>query len=209
MTGYSIVNLSRMLGALEEERVKEILSSYRCGLNRDVEYFLKHTAIDFSKQCIAATYLVFTSYKESPVLVGYFTLADKTLVIPHETLTKGLQRRISKFAQRSYGSKDFTITAPLIAQLGKNFANDYNKLITGDELLKMACERVFDIQIQLSGKVTYVECVDEEKLVEFYESNGFYAIGKRYLKKCEKLGDGIEYYVQLIKYLKKTDFDDN
>lgn len=36
----------------------------------------------------------------------------------------------------------FVIVAPLIAQLGKNYANGYNKLITGDELLAMALEKL-------------------------------------------------------------------
>ncbi|HBE8542627.1 TPA: N-acetyltransferase, partial [Clostridioides difficile] len=49
MSGYLIVNLSNMLGELEEEEVKKILSSFSCPLNKDVEDFLKNKAIEFSK----------------------------------------------------------------------------------------------------------------------------------------------------------------
>ncbi|MFN1989268.1 hypothetical protein ACK2FM_04635 [Clostridioides difficile] len=47
MSGYLIVNLSNMLGELEEEEVKKILSSFSCPLNKDVEDFLKTKLLNF------------------------------------------------------------------------------------------------------------------------------------------------------------------
>ena len=61
MSGYLIVNLSNMLGELEEEEVKKILSSFSCPLNKDVEEFLKNKAIEFSKQGLASTHLFHSS----------------------------------------------------------------------------------------------------------------------------------------------------
>lgn len=207
MTGYNLVNLAELIDAIGEERTQTILSSYYCELNRDVEDFLKHKAIEFARQGIAATYLVFTSYRDKPVLCGYFALASKVLTIPKKSISKRLAKRISKFGQRNTDTKSFTITAPLIAQLGKNFAERYNELITGDELLKMACEKILKIQIQLSGRVTYIECVDEPKLIEFYKSNGFNRVADRYLNAGEKGVSDPDYYVQLIRYLKPEDFN--
>lgn len=50
MTGYVQVNLNNMLKELGENRVNNILSNFSCPLNRDVEYFLHHKAIEFAKK---------------------------------------------------------------------------------------------------------------------------------------------------------------
>jgi hypothetical protein len=93
------------------------------------------------------------------------------------------------------------MSAPLIAQLGKNFTDGYNKLITGKELLKMACDMVETVQLNIGGKITYVECEDKPILKEFYESYGFCCFGVRQLERDEtELFKG-EYLLQLIKYI--------
>ncbi len=81
MTGYNIVALDDMIAELGEEKVKNILAEFSCPYNKDVEEFLKFKAIEFSKQGLSKTKLVFTSYKEKLVLVGYFTLGNKVIVI--------------------------------------------------------------------------------------------------------------------------------
>lgn len=58
MIGYNIANLEHIIDELGEDRTKEILSSFSCALNPDVEKFLKEKAIEFSKQSISATHLV-------------------------------------------------------------------------------------------------------------------------------------------------------
>lgn len=77
MSGYIGINLRDILSddSLGESAAKSALSSFSCPLNPDVEYFLQHTAIEFSKQSISSTYLIMASYKEKYVLCGYFTLA--------------------------------------------------------------------------------------------------------------------------------------
>ncbi|KLU60733.1 hypothetical protein CEB3_c31160 [Peptococcaceae bacterium CEB3] len=47
--GYDIVNLKDMLNEVGEELTKDILSSYLCPKNADVEYFLHDRAIEFTK----------------------------------------------------------------------------------------------------------------------------------------------------------------
>lgn len=49
---------------------------------------------------------------------------------------------MSKFGQFDSTIKRYTISAPLIGQLGKNYANSYKDVITGDELLKFALDKV-------------------------------------------------------------------
>ena len=94
------------------------------------------------------------------------------------------------------------MSAPLIAQLGKNFSNSYNILITGDELLKLACDTVREGQKAFGGKFVYLECEDKTKLTEFYGDNGFVNFNNRPLDKDEKDDLSGEYLVQMIKFLK-------
>ena len=70
MDGFISIALSDMLKAEGEDRVKSILSNFSCPLNRDVEQFIKNKAIEFDKQGIAATHLIFTSFKGEPVLIA-------------------------------------------------------------------------------------------------------------------------------------------
>lgn len=202
ITGYKTLNLSDVIGTKAEKRIDEMLSSYSCPLNKDVEEFLKSKTKEFAKQRIASTYLVVAPYKDDIVLVGYFTLANKIFSIPDKVIgSKSLRRRINKFAEHNDDTKAFTLSAPLIAQLGKNYENKYNNLITGDELLKMACDQVKTVQIMLSGSLTYVECEDKQYLIDFYTENGFIRIANRTLNKSEKTTEDNKYLVQLIKHI--------
>jgi len=74
-------------------------------------------------------------------------------------------------------------------------------LITGGELLKITCDKISDIQQNLSGKVIYPECEDCDKLMDFYTQNGFNFFAKRYLDKHEQPDTKSEYLMQLIKYV--------
>lgn len=201
MTGYIQVNLNNMLRELGEDETKNILSSFICPQNKDVEYFLKNTAIEFSKQGLAKTHLVFASYKGKPVLVGYFTLAIKSFVLKKSALSKSARKKICKFGHYDLSLERYIISAPLIGQLGKNYSNGFNKLITGDELLKMALDKITIVQQQAGGKVVYLECEDKEKLINFYRSNGFVIFGKRTLDNDEIDNLSGKYLIQMLKYM--------
>lgn len=208
MTEYKIVNLSAMLEELGEDAVKAILSDFSCPLNPDVEFFLSKKAISFARQGSAQTHLAFAWHKEKWTLVGYFALANKHMRIPITTLGRSgskLRSRIKWFATYDNESRCYILSAPLIAQLGKNFTNGYNGLITGDELLSEACRKICKIQLELGGKFAYLECEDKPKLKRFYSRNGFLEFDKRMLDKDEtdKL-DG-SYLVQMLKYISKKD----
>ena len=159
MSGYEIMSLSEIVKQIGKDRVKKILSTFSCPLNKDIEYFLKHTALEMSKQEVTPTHLVFTSYQGKQVLIGYFSLTLKSMKIYKSKITNTCFKRIRKFGTDDVDHKGCTIPAPLIAQLGKNFTNEYNKLISGDELLKLAIDKVSLFQQQLGGKVVYIECI--------------------------------------------------
>lgn len=208
MAGFNIVNLADVLKLKNEaekahDYIIKAISAFSCPLNNDVENFLKSNSITFAEQNIAATYLVFTSYKKGQVLVAYFTLSNKHLFISKKMIdSNSLRSRIAKFSTYNQDLKGYSLSIPLIAQLGKNFSDGYNELISGDELLKLACDQIKRIQIMLSGKLTYVECEDIDCLVNFYVSNGFRRIANRELNKSEKSESDKGYLVQLVKYIK-------
>ena len=200
MTGYKVINLKLLTEEIGEERTKELLSHFSSPLNEDVENFLKQKAIEFARQGISQTHLVMASYRDKPVLVGYFCLANKYITIQGNKLSSTLKRRVRKFAMWDPVAKAYCLSAPLIAQLGKNYAGGLNTLITGDELLKIACDKVSKIQLDLGGKFVYLECEDKPALIEFYSSNGFCEFDNRKLDPDETGLSG-EYLVQMIKYI--------
>lgn len=203
MTGYRVVNLALLIEELGEDAAKSILSNFSCPLNPDVEFFLSKKAIDFAKQGWAQTHLVFASYKDVPVLVGYFALSNKTICVPGKNLSQTLKKRLAKFATYDSTTKAYVLSAPLIAQLGKNYYNGYDQLITGDELLDQACSKIGKIQFDLGGKFTYIECEDKPKLIDFYSRNGFCKFDIRKLDRDETEMLHGEYLVQMLKYIHK------
>ncbi len=202
MTGYNIVNLQELTEEVGENRVKEILSNFSCPLNKDVEYFLQRKAIEFARQGIGQTHLVFTSYKNDIVLIGYFALAMKDIFVSNRAhINNRWKQRLKRFATNEESIGGYRVPAPLIGQLGKNFFNGYNKLISGDELLKIALDKVKETQLIIGGKFVYLECEDKTPLVNFYTQNGFLEFGHRNLEKDERDSQSGEYLVQLLKYM--------
>jgi hypothetical protein len=147
VTGYKLAVLKDMIEMLGEDRVKYMLSQFYCPLNFDVENFLHNKSIEFAKQSVSVTYLVFMPYKNNPVISGYFTLANKVLIVKStHKLSNGLKKRISKFGVYDSDKKGYRVPAPLIAQLGKNYNNGLDTLLSGKELLLMACRKVAQVQ---------------------------------------------------------------
>ncbi len=201
--GYKIINLIDIYNNLGESKTKEILKSYKCELNNDVEYFLKEKSIEFSKQDISRTYIVMSQYKGADVLVGYFSIASKATIIKKFILSNTKKKSILKYAKYDNDSKGYNIALPLIGQLGKNYHNGYNKLISGDILLKFACNKIKEIHNLIGGRYVFLECEDNEKLKEFYESNGFECFGKRNLERDERDKNNGDYLLQMLRDLSK------
>ncbi|MCI6158173.1 MAG: N-acetyltransferase [Selenomonadaceae bacterium] len=202
--GLTKINLRDLLETTPMEKIESMLSDFSCPLNKDVESFLRTKAIIFAQQQLASTYLVFSSFREKMVLVGYFALTQKYI---HVDLRKSggisskLRHRLNKFATYIPEIKKHQIIAPLIGQLGKNYANHYDELVSGRELLKLACDTVAEAQRILGGKVVYLECEDVPSLKKFYSENGFFEFGKRCLDVDEKDTIYGHYLVQFLKYL--------
>ena len=202
MDGYGLVLLSEMVEEIGEEKTREVLSNFSCPLNKDVEDFLKNKAIPMIPQNKCPVHLVFSSYKKDPVLIGYYAVCVKAIEIPKGSVNRRFYERLAKFDERDALSKDkLVMSAPLIAQLGKNYYNGYNNLIRGDELLKLACDDISMVLKNVGGKVVYLECEPKEKLKTFYIDNGFRIFNTRPMDKDEVDLTGGKFYLQMIKYM--------
>lgn len=197
-------NLKDMIETLGEDRVKSILANFSCEVNKDVEYFLRQKAVEFAKQGLSETQLVYykddSGENEALKLVGYYTLAQKTITISKNALSNSLRKRIHKFATYDFEAKKYTLPVILIGQLGKNYADGNNQYITGDELIELAFNSVETVQRIIGGKAIYLESEEKEYLLDFYQSKSFVQFGKRQLDGDETNLDG-KYLIQWIKYM--------
>lgn len=118
---YNIINLRSLYNVTGKTKTKEILDTFKCELNKDIEYFLKEKSLEFSKQKLAETFLVTTSYKGEQVIAGYFALANKITKIKKDAFGGRTKKRIARFADNDSDKRYFLISLPLIGQIGKNY----------------------------------------------------------------------------------------
>ena len=172
---YRIINIRRYIGnenpELGEDELLQILSEFSCPMNPDVERFLKHSSIEFTKKNQSVTYLVFSVADGK--LLGYFTLALKPLTVRGETVSNTVKRKLLRISELDKKSDTYTMSAYLIAQLGKNYSENDGKMITGAELLELAWDKIKATQYMFGGMVTFLEAENEEKLLSFYRNNCF------------------------------------
>ena len=172
---YRIINIRRYIGnenpELGEDELLQILSEFSCPLNPDVERFLKYSSIEFTKKNQSVTYLVFSVADGK--LLGYFTLALKPLTVRGETVSNTVKRKLLRVSELDKKSDTYTMSAYLIAQLGKNYSENDGKMITGAKLLGLAWNKIKATQYMFGGMVTFLEAENEEKLLSFYRDNRF------------------------------------
>ena len=189
---YLSVKDDKVLG---EEELRKLLSEFSCEKNSDVERFLKEQSIEFTKKNQSVTYLVFTN--EDVALVGYFTLAIKPISVNAENFSSTMKRKIARVSEFDESNGTCTLSAYLIAQLGKNYSDSSDERITGEQLLQAAVDTIKELQYMAGGMVVFLEAEDNEKLIKFYqEKNGF----KRFATKSVK--SGTEEAHTLIQFLK-------
>lgn len=144
-----------------------------------------------------------SEFKDKCVISGYFAIANKSTTIKKFILSNTKRKKILKYAEYDNDIKGYNIALPLIGQLGKNYYNGYDKLITGDILLKFVCSKIKETQDILGGRYVFLECEDNDKLKSFYESNGFECFGKRNLEKDELENTKGAYLLQMLRDLSK------
>lgn len=143
----------------------------------DVEFFLHKKAIEFEKMDLARTYLVMSTFKSKPFIAGYFAISNKPLIIPKKQfngISKTLQRRLLGIGNRTEQSS-YEIKGFLLGQLGKSFSTEAQqaKACSGNDLLTLAYEKIKEAHRIIGGRVLYLECEPNDKVISFYKSNGF------------------------------------
>ncbi|MCM1251496.1 MAG: GNAT family acetyltransferase [Clostridium sp.] len=172
---YQVTNIREYLGnenpRIGEERLIQILSNFSCPKNPDVERFLKQSSIEFAKKNQSVTYLVFST--EDFKLLGYFTIALKPLTVRGETVSNTTKKKLLRISESDKKSDTYTMSAYLIAQLGKNYTDGRNSKITGKDLIELAWMVIEEMQYMGGGMVTFLEAENAEKLLSFYHNNRF------------------------------------
>ena len=202
LNDVTVFNIREYLSAkddkeLGEETLQGLLSEFSCNRNMDVERFLKERSIEFTKKNQSVTYLVFTN--DDAALVGYFTIAIKPISVNIDSFSNTMKRKIARVSELDEANGIYTLSAYLIAQLGKNFSGNLRERITGEQLLQAAMDTIKELQHMVGGMVVFLEAENNEKLIEFYEGkNGF----KRFATKEVKPGtEGAHTLIQFLKVL--------
>ena len=175
--------------------LQDILSSFSCTQDADIENFLHTKAEEFESVSKARTYLVCDEEKMRQgeiCILGYFTLALKVLILP-DNLSVRARKEIDGYRGKIHGMPIREVPCYLIGQLARN-SNVEKGAISGKELLEEACAVIEPAITAVGGRYVMIECHDNRHLLAFYKKNGFEEFWK------EPLGDVP--MVQMIRKLK-------
>lgn len=162
-----VIQFKDIIGTNKELEFIEAVNMFSCK-DDDVETFLKNKAFEYEKRNKSRTYLILDDlhlYKNEIIILGYFTLSLKALWFSSD-VSKNKIKIIDGF------SKDIKLTATiLIGQFGKDQNNAKN--IDGNELFAECLKVVYDIHNRIGNRIVLLECIDFEKIVNFYKKNNF------------------------------------
>ena len=178
------------------EALNKFISEFSCPINTEVERFLHQSAINFTKKSQSVTYLVFDTL--STKVVGYFTLAMKPVSVRLANISKTMAKKLSRVSILDVHTMTFNAAAYLIAQLGKNYALPKEDQIDGSLLLELATDTISKIQYSIGGVVQFLECEDNEFLLDFYAQNHFKQFDTRFV--VPETGDTYMLH-QLLKFV--------
>lgn len=191
-----VVNIKEMLKEKDgEQALRLIFQGFSCPANPDVERFLLHQSIDFTKRNQSVTYIVLE--RETKKLVAYFTLAIKPISVKLNLFSRTVCKKIERISEVNEQTGEYNLAAYLIAQLGKNFKDNMNERISGERLLQSAIDEIHDLQFRAGGTVVFLEADDEPKLIAFYERNSF----KRFATRKRRGNIDQRKLVQLLKVM--------
>ena len=178
MNAYAVYPISDVAISFGEDFVRDLAGRFSCGRNDEVDGFLRSNALEFTRRMVSMTMLVFERARQR--CVGYFTLAHKPLSMPVAALNRTQLKRVARFAKPDAGGRCCTLSAFLVAQIGKNRNAENGRLISGAKLLELAKDSIRAAQARVGGQVVFLEMEHgNAKLARFYADNGFYKFGTR------------------------------
>ena len=178
----NVISLTSFVETLGEQVALAILRDYSCPQNSEVSDFLHDKALQSARLSKSVTYLV--SDERNGSILGYFTLMIKPYTVRTNALNSRNRRLFERFAEYDEEKKTYTVAVYLIAQLGKNFAIDGGRQITGTQLMELALMKLRASKELVGGKLVFVERESAlPKLKAFYTAAGFKSWNERYSRK--------------------------
>jgi hypothetical protein len=162
---FIVVSLSAKIEELNNKadglnKLKEALLSFCCAKNHDEQDFLRKCAIDFEINNKARTYLIIYENR----IIAYFSLAIKSIDLAN--LTNSKKKEITS-GEISYDA----ISAYLIGHLAKSDDCPFDNM--GNVLLDLSFDLIRESQRIVGGRLTYLDCVNDEHIIKIYEEYGF------------------------------------
>jgi GNAT superfamily N-acetyltransferase len=142
------------------ENPHNLLHSFKCTKNKDLEEFLHSKALDFGKRGTSKTHLLI----KDDVVIGYFTLSMKPI------LTEGISKEVIKKID-GFSKNRKCIYFYLIGQLGLH--DDYIGKGIGEFLLFNAINLIEQAHVNIGGRYILVDAYACDPVIHFYERNGF------------------------------------
>ena len=175
---YTVKSIVDVIAEQGIDVVKDIIESFSCKYNPEIDGYLRNRAIDFTQKSMSVSHLVFDT--SSGLCVGYFALTHKPVTFNAATLSGTQRKRIERFAKLYAETGTYTVSAFLIAQIGKNYLAQNGELISGVALLDLAKDELLVAKQKVGGQIVFVEMEHgNEQLAKFYADNGFVLFGSR------------------------------
>ena len=172
MSNLPVIPLSTWAKGKSDEEVSDFLKSFSCKKNKEVQWFLRKLSMRFARLNISATHLVLSEDFER--IVAYYTLVCKPLSVMADELGDDSRKSLEEFCRLNEQRQCYDFSAYLIAQLGRNYAQDLTETISGDELMEVILDHLRRMRINLGGNVAFVEYErGNAKLLDYYTRNGF------------------------------------
>lgn len=152
--------------------ITQLLSTFSCEKDKDIENFLRNRAIDFEQINKARTYLVCDAAEGRIVILGYFSISLKVLELSDE-LSNRKRKILDGLSAKLHGRVIKSVPCYLIGQLAKNSDISGEQAVDGTELINRAISIIRSAEMLVGGRYVLVECRDTPELIKFYEDNNF------------------------------------
>ena len=146
-----VIALNQLIKEANNEQTFAKILNFKNSI-KDIEYFIKHKAVEKEMDDISRTFLVFNN---SGDILGYYTLTVICLFFD-EKISKERRKQI-------YGITDDVDSMPVmtIAQFGVNI--DFEEQINRRTLLDLAVSMLKEAQSMIGGNFCLIEIVPEDK----------------------------------------------
>ena len=188
---YAVVNILDYMELIGEESVVDVLSSFSCPKNKEIENFFRNNA---AKRKMSITYLLLDEYSR---VLAIFAITHKAVQIWEKNLSSTLQKKIQRYAQKNENTDEYALSAFLIGQFGKNYHHKDAPVPDGGKMMEAVLTILKHVQREIGGGVVYLECEEKPELLNFYqnEKNRFRKFGER-LSEKENVN-----YIQMLRIL--------